>query len=155
MVENSNSPNFDAVFLRIKGETDIKSVRQLSEIIGRKHPTVSAAKSKDNFSASWAYEIEKKYGLLTGWIMTGEMLFEEWFDVVEKQRTIKANGARFLAGFRFKPMLEERDYIGVTIARIFFDTENAVFNLALHLRQKSTGVDIPLIFALLRVGLHH
>lgn len=72
MVENSNSPNFDAVFSRIKGETDIKSVRQLSEIIGRKHPTVSAAKSKDNFSASWAYEIEKKYGLLTGWIMTGE-----------------------------------------------------------------------------------
>ena len=72
MVENSNSPNFDAVFLRLKSEIGIKSERQLSEIIGRKHPTVSAAKSKDNFSASWAYEIEKKYGLLTGWIMTGK-----------------------------------------------------------------------------------
>lgn len=72
MVEKTNSPNFDAIFSRIQSETGIKSVRQLSEIIGRKHPTVSAAKTKDNFSANWAYELEKKYGLLTGWILTGK-----------------------------------------------------------------------------------
>ncbi|MGD9950056.1 MAG: helix-turn-helix domain-containing protein [Desulfobulbus sp.] len=72
MVEKSNSPNFDAIFLRIKKETGVKSVRQLSEIIGKTHPTVSVAKKKDNFSASWAYEVEKKFGLLTRWIMTGE-----------------------------------------------------------------------------------
>jgi len=72
MVEISNSPNFDAIFLRIKEETGIKSVRQLAGIIGKTHPTISVAKAKDNFSASWAFEIEKKFGLLTRWIMTGE-----------------------------------------------------------------------------------
>jgi hypothetical protein len=72
MVEISNSPNFDAIFFRIKEETGIKSVRQLAGIIGKTHPTISAAKAKDNFSASWAFEIEKKFGLLTRWIMTGE-----------------------------------------------------------------------------------
>lgn len=64
--------DFDTILERIKEEARIKSMRQLAEIIGIKHQTISAAKKKGDFSVSWAYEIEKKYGLLTGWIMTGE-----------------------------------------------------------------------------------
>ena len=70
-MKKSISPIFDEIFDRIKTETDIKSLRQMAKIIGKDQSTISAAKAKDNFSASWAYEIEKKYGLLTRWIMTG------------------------------------------------------------------------------------
>jgi len=44
----------------------------LAKIIGKDQSTISSAKAKDNFPANWAFEIEKKYGILTGWIMTGE-----------------------------------------------------------------------------------
>lgn len=64
--------DFDAVWGRISETTGIKSLRQLAVIIDKKQPTISAAKAKGEFPAGWAYEIEKKYGLLTGWIMTGE-----------------------------------------------------------------------------------
>ena len=72
MVQKSTTPNFDSVFSRISGAIGIKSIRQLAEIIEKNHTTILAARVKDNFPANWAYEIEKKYGLLTGWIMTGE-----------------------------------------------------------------------------------
>lgn len=71
-MNKSISPVFDSIFDRVKSETDVGSLRQLAKIINKDQSTISAAKAKDNFSASWAYEIEKKYGLLTRWIMTGE-----------------------------------------------------------------------------------
>jgi len=71
-MNKSISPLFDTIFGRIKNETDVGSLRQLAKIIKKDQSTISAAKAKDNFPASWAYEIEKKYGLLTNWTMTGE-----------------------------------------------------------------------------------
>lgn len=72
MVEKSTNNGFEKIFERIKAETEIKSIRQLAETIGKKHPTVLSAKTKNNFPASWAYEVGRKFGLLTEWIMTGE-----------------------------------------------------------------------------------
>lgn len=71
-MNKSINQNFEEIFERIKGETNIKSLRQLAKIIGKDQSTISSAKAKDNFPANWAFEIEKKYGILTGWIMTGE-----------------------------------------------------------------------------------
>lgn len=64
--------DFDTILDRIKQETGIKSMRQLAEVIGIKHQTISAAKKKGEFSVSWAYYIAGKYGLLTEWIMSGK-----------------------------------------------------------------------------------
>lgn len=72
MNEKNDNGSFEEVFLRLKKAIGVKNISQLSEIIERRQPTVSAAKAKNNFPANWAYEIEKKYGLLTGWILTGE-----------------------------------------------------------------------------------
>jgi len=72
MNEKNDNGNFEEVFLRLREAIGVKNISQLSEIIERRQPTVSAAKAKNNFPANWAYEIEKKYGLLTGWILTGE-----------------------------------------------------------------------------------
>lgn len=71
MNEKNDNGSFEEVFLRLQEAIGVKNISQLSEIIERQ-PTVSAAKAKNNFPANWAYEIEKKYGLLTGWILTGE-----------------------------------------------------------------------------------
>ncbi len=101
MVEKYTSDDFEKIFERIKTETSIRSIRQLAEIIGKKHPTILSAKAKNNFSASWAYSVGKQYGLLTEWIMTGEgprrlseasginpLLVEvnEWLNEEEKQK---------------------------------------------------------------------
>ncbi|MDD2307852.1 MAG: hypothetical protein PHP53_24325 [Prolixibacteraceae bacterium] len=72
MMNKSIDSMFDDIYERIKTETDIRSLRQLAKIIKKDQSTISAAKSKENFPANWAWEIEKKYGLLTKWIMTGE-----------------------------------------------------------------------------------
>ncbi|MCL2790870.1 MAG: helix-turn-helix domain containing protein [Desulfobulbus sp.] len=72
MVNKSTKNNFSEAFDRIKAETGFKSIRQLAEILDKDHTTLLAAKKKKEFPAGWAYMIEKKYGLLTGWIMTGE-----------------------------------------------------------------------------------
>lgn len=72
MNEKKENGNFEEIFLRLQEAIGVKNISQLSEIIERKQPTVSAAKAKNNFPANWAFEIEKKYGILTGWIMTGK-----------------------------------------------------------------------------------
>lgn len=72
MINKSIENDFEDIFQRICKEIGIKSIRQLADIIGRKQPTISAAKSKNVFSAEWAYIIAKKYDLLTEWIMTGK-----------------------------------------------------------------------------------
>ena len=64
--------NFDLIWARIKKETGIKSFQALADILKITQPGISKAKKKGEFSASWAYVVGKKYGLLTEWIMTGE-----------------------------------------------------------------------------------
>lgn len=71
-MNKSIDPAFEEIFSRIKAETDIASLRQLAKIIKKDQSTISSAKAKNNFPANWAFEVEKKYGLLTRWIMTGE-----------------------------------------------------------------------------------
>ena len=71
-MNKSISPAFDAIFERIKSETEVSSLRQLAKIINKDQSTISSSKAKDNFPANWAFEVEKRYGLLTRWIMTGE-----------------------------------------------------------------------------------
>lgn len=44
---------------------------ELAKIVGTSQQYVSKKSKEGEFPASWAYEIEKKYGLLTRWIMTG------------------------------------------------------------------------------------
>ena len=63
---------FFEIWDRIKTETDISTFSQLAEIVETTHQYVSRKKAKDEFPVSWAYVIERKYGLLTGWIMTGQ-----------------------------------------------------------------------------------
>ena len=72
MKEISITSDFDSVWNRISGETGLKSLRQLAVIIEKRQPTISAAKAKGEFPPGWAYLVDKKYGLLTEWIMTGE-----------------------------------------------------------------------------------
>ncbi len=84
MIKKSINNHFDTTWNRISNETGIKSLRKLAVIIKKTQPTISAAKAKGEFPAGWAYEIEKKYGLLTGWIMTGEGPKK-----LEEQREIK------------------------------------------------------------------
>lgn len=64
--------NFEEIWGRIKQETPLKNLTELAEITGITQSGLSKAKGKDNFSASWAYAVGRKYGLLTEWIMTGE-----------------------------------------------------------------------------------
>ncbi|MDD2467920.1 MAG: helix-turn-helix domain-containing protein [Desulfobulbus sp.] len=86
---------FEEIWDRIKEETPLKNLTELAEITGITQSALSKAKGRNDFSASWAYAVGKKFGLLTEWIMTGkgpkkieelpqerrfEMLneFEEW-----------------------------------------------------------------------------
>lgn len=63
---------FEEVWGRIKKETPLKNLTELAEITGITQSGLSKAKSRNEFSASWAYAVGKKYGLLTEWIMTGK-----------------------------------------------------------------------------------
>ena len=67
-----NEIRFDPVWNRISKECKIKNITQLSKIIGVSQSNVSKKKKADNFPVEWAYEIAKKYNLLTEWILTGE-----------------------------------------------------------------------------------
>jgi hypothetical protein len=63
---------FEEIWKRIKQETPLKNLTELAEITGITQSGLSKAKSRGDFSASWAYAVGKKYGLLTEWIMTGD-----------------------------------------------------------------------------------
>lgn len=63
---------FLLVWERIKIETPIKNLTKLAETIGTTQQNVSRQKKEGTFPPGWAYAVEKQYGLLTGWIMTGE-----------------------------------------------------------------------------------
>lgn len=64
--------SFEVIWLRIKQETPLRNLTELAEISGITQSGLSKAKGRGYFSASWAYSVGKKYGLLTEWIMTGE-----------------------------------------------------------------------------------
>lgn len=63
---------FEEVWGRIKEETPLKNLTELAEITGITQSGLSKAKSRNEFSASWAYAVGRKYGLSTEWIMSGE-----------------------------------------------------------------------------------
>jgi len=65
--------DFVTVWERIKEKTDIKNISQLSVIIGKTQPTVSAKqKQKKEFPIEWAYLVAEKYNLSLNWILKGE-----------------------------------------------------------------------------------
>jgi len=63
---------FEEIWARIKEETPLKNLTELAEITGITQSALSKAKGRNDFSASWAYAVGKKFGLLTEWIMTGK-----------------------------------------------------------------------------------
>ncbi len=64
---------FEDVWGRIKNETDIKNISQLSVIVGKTQQTVWAKQNqKKEFPVEWAYIVGKKYGLSLEWLLTGE-----------------------------------------------------------------------------------
>jgi len=64
--------NFFDIWDRIKKETPLKSFNDLAALVETSQPNVSRQKKEGVFPPGWAYAVEKQYGLLTGWIMTGE-----------------------------------------------------------------------------------
>ncbi len=64
--------NFFKSWERIKQETELKTLRNLAELLNITQPSVSERKKKGKFPIEWAYEIGMKYNLSTDWIMTGE-----------------------------------------------------------------------------------
>ena len=63
---------FIEVWERIKQETDLKTMGQLAELIGKTQQNISAAKKKEAFPPEWAFKVWEKYHVLTEWIMTGK-----------------------------------------------------------------------------------
>jgi len=63
---------FEEAFKRIEIATGIKTMTELAKITGTSQQYVSKKSREGEFPVAWAYEIEKKFGLLTRWIMTGE-----------------------------------------------------------------------------------
>ena len=94
---------FEEIWQRIRGETGLKSLKALAEVVQISQPAVSEMKSKNRFPAGWAFEVEKKFGLLTKWIMTGEgpkrihekdrsaflVELEEWAKEVSESKNLK------------------------------------------------------------------
>ena len=73
MKDNNNANlNFSEIWNRISCETDIKNYSQLAQLIGISQQSVSSAKRKNRFPINWAYNVAKKYNLLTEWILTGK-----------------------------------------------------------------------------------
>lgn len=64
--------HFDEAWERIKQETPLRILTELSEITGITQGGLSNARRRGDFSANWAYLVGQKYGLLTEWIMTGK-----------------------------------------------------------------------------------
>ncbi len=70
--KNTSGDNFIQIWERIQYECKIKTMTQLSEIIGVSQSCVSKKKGKNIFPHEWVEIISKKYNLLTEWILTGE-----------------------------------------------------------------------------------
>ena len=64
--------NFAAAWGRIKNETKISNFNELSAVVGKTQPSISARKKAGDFPIEWAYLVAKEYNLSTEWILTGE-----------------------------------------------------------------------------------
>jgi hypothetical protein len=64
--------NFAAAWQRIKSGTNISNFNELSEVVGKTQPSISARKKAGDFPIEWAYLVAKEYNLSTEWILTGE-----------------------------------------------------------------------------------
>jgi hypothetical protein len=64
--------NFAAAWGRIKDTTNISNFNELSEVVGKTQPSISARKKAGDFPIEWAYLVAKKYNLSTEWILSGE-----------------------------------------------------------------------------------
>ena len=64
--------NFAATWGRIKSETNIANFNELSEVVGKTQPSISARKKTGDFPIEWAYLVARKYNLSTEWVLTGE-----------------------------------------------------------------------------------
>ena len=64
--------DFFSVWHRLRKETPIKNLTQLSEIIGTTPQNISPKKKQDTFPVEWAFAVAQHYGLLTEWLVTGE-----------------------------------------------------------------------------------
>ena len=81
--------NFAAAWGRIKNETNISNFNELSEVVGKTQPSISARKKAGDFPIEWAYLVAKEYNLSTEWILTGEG---------GKKRATQSGGKRKYAG---------------------------------------------------------
>lgn len=66
--------NFTAAWDRIKEETNLSNFNELSEVVGKTQPSISARKKAGDFPIEWAYLVAKEYNLSTEWILTGKGL---------------------------------------------------------------------------------
>ena len=63
--------SFRKVWERIQKETEIKTLKGLSELFETTTQNVSNKKRDDYFPVEWGYIVARKYNLLTEWIMEG------------------------------------------------------------------------------------
>lgn len=63
---------FKEVFLRIEAATGIKTMTELSRVVGSSQQYVSKKSREGNFPPEWAFKVAKKFKISTDWIMTGE-----------------------------------------------------------------------------------
>lgn len=81
--------NFSEVWGRIKKETEVKTVTQLAEIIGKTQANVSIKKGKnEDFPIEWAYKVSEKYGLSLNWILKGEEPIRAGVEKAPKNRYV-------------------------------------------------------------------
>jgi hypothetical protein len=92
---------FREVLERIESVTEIKTMTELGRVVGSSQQYVSKKSREGEFPPAWAFEVAKKYGISTDWIMTGEgpkrinqdveinpLLIDvnEWLNEEEKQK---------------------------------------------------------------------
>lgn len=73
--KNNNTDDFfpfDSVWHRVQEATNIRTITELSEVVGVSQPNVSKRKKEGLFPEEWAYRVGSKYNVLTEWVLTGK-----------------------------------------------------------------------------------
>ncbi len=63
--------SFDAVWERIKEESNLDTLKKLAELLETSTQNVSNKKREKYFPIEWGYTIARKYNLLAEWVMEG------------------------------------------------------------------------------------
>ncbi|MBU0484824.1 MAG: helix-turn-helix domain containing protein [Proteobacteria bacterium] len=63
--------NFDEIWTRVKGETDIKKLKLLAGFVEVTPQSLSNRRKENSFPVEWAYLISKKYKINIEWLMEG------------------------------------------------------------------------------------